>query len=342
MNDLEIQGYEVKTDNSEDLNILLDKVNEGFDAYLFDFRLTANKGRLDAPSIAQAMRTKGKNYKESPIFLISDEGKLKEFNKDLSSQDLFDFAVSKTNFRKDIEKYSKRINSFISAYKEIKENKFQMNKILGLSSSEIEKLIDYRLLEITKNEKIKNDVFAYCRFLNITLIRGIGPLIGEEILSARLGVKKESNDWPTLLEILKDYRYKGILSDVYSRWWMQLVLDWWNKEFQGESLRRNNSLERVTLLKNKFNLDLQPIDPIEYAVSSNFWTICKDSKNALDPIDGYIINSRVIEPWHELEYLSLKSALEHTKSRDFLSPNDKAEIRKIEKDLRIKKKDGTL
>lgn len=118
--DLERQGYIVEVNDSDDFDSLFDTINKKkFDAYIFDFRLTANKGRLDAPAIAQSLRTKGNNYKSAPIILISNEDRLKEFDKDLTSQDLFDFAVSKKQFRDDMDKYVNRINSFIIAYKTI-------------------------------------------------------------------------------------------------------------------------------------------------------------------------------------------------------------------------------
>jgi hypothetical protein len=119
--DLKRLEYDVTSNNADSFDELFDLIIQDFDAYIFDFRLTANKGRLDAPAIAQAMRTKGANYKVAPIFLISYEDNLKEFDKDLTSQDLFDFAVSKTDFRGNLPKYLSRINSFIIAYKKISD-----------------------------------------------------------------------------------------------------------------------------------------------------------------------------------------------------------------------------
>jgi CheY-like chemotaxis protein len=171
---LKRQRYNVTTNDADNFEELLNVLNQDFDAYVLDFRLTANKGRLDAPAIAQAIRTQGNNHKDTPIILISNEDKLKEFDKDLTSQNLFDFTISKTIFRDKIEKYSKRINSFIEAYRTIKNANGQLNAILGITSEEIDAFIDYRLLEKINSEKIKDDIYANCRFINISLIRGIG------------------------------------------------------------------------------------------------------------------------------------------------------------------------
>lgn len=329
--DLERQGYEVVSNDADNFDDLLNVINSEIDVYVFDFRLTAHKGRLDAPAIAQAMRTKGINYKEKPIILISNEDKLKEFDKDLTSQDLFDFAVSKGNFRANTSKYSKRIDSFIESYRIIKDTNFDLKKILKISELESSLLIDYRLIEKLQSDKIINDVYSYCRCINTSLIRSIGPLIGEDVLSSRLGVSKKSKDWAELLKLLEVYKYKGILSDVYPRWWMEDILNWWNSLFDGKSLRRINSKERVSLLKSYTDFDLTPIEPVKNSNSTYFWTICIETKEALDPSEGFVVNKKEILPWQELEYLSLNSALEQSSYRKYLSPIDRNRIREIEK-----------
>lgn len=330
--DLERQGYIVEVNDSDNFDNLFDVINsKEFDAYIFDFRLTANKGRLDAPAIAQALRTKGNNYKSAPIILISNEDKLKEFDKDLTSQDLFDFTVSKKQFRDQINKYANRINSFIAAYKTISKYHYCLNEILGISKEEKNIFIDYRIEEKSKLDIFKNDPYAYCRFINISLIRGIGPLIGPEVLAARLGVKPDSRDWEKLLDILEKFRYKGILSSAYKRWWMVGILEWWKDIANNISLRRTPANERVKIISNKYNLKLDNAILPKFASSENLWTICMETKLGIDPCEGYIINKKEYAPWQEMEYISLYAALEQSKYRIFLSPSDKLEILDIEK-----------
>lgn len=329
--DLKNLGYDVKSNDADKFDELIDAINDDFDAYILDYRLTANKGKLDAPAIAQTMRTKGNSYKAVPIFLISYEDNLREFDKDLTSQDLFDFAVSKKEFRNKLSKYSERINAFILAYNCISESCFDLTKVLAKSSDEIDKLIDYRLIEKLGSDKIKDDTYAYCRFINISLIRSAGPLIGIDILSARLGVSKESKDWEKLLDLLEKFKYHGILSNVYNRWWMEEISNWWSELTEGKSLRRLNSKERVEILYSALNLNLSPIEPITYSKSTNFWTICSETNQALDPSEGYIIDKKELAPWQEMEYLSLYAALEQSQLRKYLSPIDREEIRNIEK-----------
>lgn len=330
--DLERQGYIVEVNDSDSFDNLFDVINsKEFDAYIFDFRLTANKGRLDAPAIAQSLRTKGNNYKSAPIILISNEDKLKEFDKDLTSQDLFDFAVSKRQFRDHIEKYTNRINSFISAYKTITKCQYSLDEVLGISKKEKNSFIDYRIEEKSKLDIFRNDPYAYCRFINISLIRGIGPLIGPDILAARLGVKSNTEDWNKLLSILDKFRYKGILSTAYKRWWMAGILEWWKDISDNISLRRTTVCERVKIINDKFKLKLEVATSPQFSTSKNLWTICMETKLGLDPNEGYIINKKEYAPWQEMEYISLYAALEQSKYRAFLSPSDKLEILDIEK-----------
>lgn len=329
--DLVRLGYEVISNDADSFDSLMDVISTHFDAYIFDYRLTSNKGRLDAPAYAQSMRS-NKKRDCAPIFLISNEDNLKEFDKDLTSQDLFDFAVSKEEFRKNLDKYALRIESFIKAYRCIIHSNFQLDKILAKTIEEIRTLIDYRLVDKLYSEKIGNDVYSFCHCINTSLIRCIGPLVGEDILSARLGVDKNSNDWQQLVALLEKFKYHGILANVYPRWWMEEILIWWSNLAESQPLRRLSSKERVEILSKKLNLDLLPITPVKHSRSTCFWTICSETKNALDPSEGYIINKKELAPWQEMEYLSLNAALEQSDYRKYLSPTDKAEIRKFEED----------
>ena len=78
-NDLERCGLEVAVNNADDFdNTLSDIVDNEYDAFVMDFRLTANTGRVDAPTFASTIRTNGRNHKKCPIILISSEENLPE------------------------------------------------------------------------------------------------------------------------------------------------------------------------------------------------------------------------------------------------------------------------
>ena len=324
--DLQRQGYLVELHNTDDFISLFETINKEFDAYLLDFRLTVHKGLLDAPAIASSIRTDGIHHKDTPIVLISNERNLPVLDKDLTSQDLFDFAVSKEKFRADLRKYSNRINSFINAYRCIKESHFKLNLILGLTDTECAELIDSRIVSKLEDDKIRDNVYAYCRFINTAFIRSIGPLIGVDVLAARLGVDPKSTDWEKLLEELNKYKYRGILADSYDRWWMDMILKWWSTISQGVSLRRTSASDRVNILRSHFGFNLKSLN---HSSNTNFWTICMITKMPLDPIEGYIIKKKDISEWQEMEYISLVGALENPDYQKFLSQIDRREIRKL-------------
>ena len=91
---------------------------------------------------------------------------------------------------------------------------------------------------------------------------------------------------------------------------MDKIDKWWTETISSDfSLRSLDSEERVKLLKAKLGLKrLTPLTKTKHAISSNFWTICKDSRRPLDPFDGIELLKDYL-PWQEKEYLSMESAL---------------------------------
>ena len=333
--DLQNLGFDVlRYKPTSNLQDFLDKVDVDTNASVLDYRLTegegVNRACFDAPTLAQTLRTKHKNDAEGfPLVLMSNEKiKVEEFDKDLTSQDLFDFVLTKEDFLNDMASFSQKLNSFIGAYKTVKENKFDLEKILGISPDSDK--LHSRL--ISKKEEIGRNVFKLSCFIYYDIVRPIGLLIGEDVLSARLGVDKKSSDWGKLKEQLRACIYKGVFSDYLIRWWMNDINKWWDDSISETSLRRLNANERVELLKEKLSLnELIALKPSQYSESSNFWTICKESKIALDPFDGVEL-LRDYEPWQEKEYISIDSALINMDDYKLIvSEVDKKAIREIVK-----------
>lgn len=329
--DLQNLGYEVKLYNpTSNLNDFFKEIDVDTNASVLDYRLTqgVNNACFDAPTLAQTLRTRHKEDSEGfPLVLMSNESiKVAEFDKDLTSQDLFDFVLTKEEFSNDMASFSRKLNSFISTYKTVKENNFDLEKILGISPDSDK--LHSRL--ISKKEEIGRNLFKLSCFIYYDIVRPIGLLIGEDVLSARLGVDKTSPDWGTLKEQLNVCIYKGVFSDYHTRWWISDINKWWHDSISETSLRRLNADERVDLLKEKLGLDeLIVLKPSQHSESSNFWTICKESKIALDPFDGIELLVDY-EPWQDKEYISIDSAL--TKMDDYkliVSEVDKKAIREI-------------
>lgn len=326
--DLKRFGFDVTVNNADNFDIALSDMKNETDAYLMDFRLTANRGKVDAPTFASTLRTFGDNHRSKPIVLISTEENLPAFENDFTSQDLFDFVVGKKAFRENIEKYSNRIVSLIESYKLIESESYDINKVLSIENHNI---ADYRLIEKLNTAKDKEDTYAFCRIIYYTLIRSIGMLVGKDVLAARLGIDKSSEDFELFLKTVSDCKYAGILSSSYERWWFHKVIEFWNGISGNRSLRRTSANERVAIINQALDLNLVPAAPLKHATSSNFWTICAVTNEPLDPNEGYVYSKKELEVWQEQEYISLYAALEYPEHKIYLSPIDKNEIFELSK-----------
>jgi hypothetical protein len=88
----------------------------------------------------------------------------------------------------------------------------------------------------------------------IRLLLYPGLLIGEELLSFRLGIEPTaSSDWRRILEALEPARYRGAGSDAFPRWWARGVSSWW-PELAPEAppLAGTNISERIEVLSQRF------------------------------------------------------------------------------------------
>ncbi len=329
--DLEDLGYDVKLyDPTSNLNDLFTEIEADTSAVILDYRLTkgAYNACFDAPTIAQTLRTKHKDdNKGIPLILMSNEKiKVSEFDKDFTSQDLFDFVLTKEDFTRGMTDFKHKLNSFIVAYEKIKTEN-SLIKLLGLEEDEI--VLHSRF--ISTFDKAGNNQLKISSLIYDDLISAIGLTIGEDVLSARLGVSKESEDWPKLLDYLINASYKGIFSEIKGRWWMEKINLWWKEEISAEdSLRKLNAVERVNLVKSKLKFEnLIPLSKTKNSISNNFWTICKYSKEPIDPFDGVELLKEYL-PWQEKEYLSIDSALLNKEEyKSLISSIDKKAIREL-------------
>lgn len=331
-------GFEVVTyDPSSDMSLLLKQVDENTKALVLDYRLTAGEKQacFDAPTVAQTFRSKFSHDTQAqfeiPIILMSNESVITDYYNDFTSQDLFDFTLTKKEFINNKERFGNKLIAFIEGYAKIREVEFNISKALGLENGEEQIL--HNSLEI-KTTRFNKHAFEYSQLIFEQIIRSIGPLIGPDLLSARLGVSKSSKNWEELLNELEDSAYKGILSKVYPRWWMSKVNSWWLEKITKEPLRRLDAEHRTQLISEKLKLNLTPLKPTKLSQSSTFWTICKYSHEAIDPFDGVELLKRDLLIWQEKEYLSIDSALTRIEAyKDYISEIDKKALRELSEKL---------
>jgi len=291
------------------------------DLLLLDFRLSEKLAIYDAPSIAQAIRTQHNtiNNRDIPIFLISSEDNISAYYKDYTSQDLFDFAISKDHLLGNVEKYTKRMKSIINGYTLISEfnTNIEKNLVQLLSAPEdVSIKLNVRIQELLNTDKFTKNTFLASDFLINHIVKPSGILIGEEILAARLGININSGSWDALKILLENYRYKGIYSDTYDRWWSAGIELWWKSiSPQNPSLKRLKANQRVTIIKDALLLnELEIAKKSDLSNSEYFWTICAKKLTPLDPIDGFEDNNTV-EPWEDKKYYSITGVSELPSSK---------------------------
>jgi len=309
----EDEELKVEYHDPQDFEKSINKVKtSGTDLLLLDFRLSDKKGVIyDAPTLAQTIRTVHANDPiDLPIVLISSEEKISEFYKDYTSLDLFDMAISKMALSEQSEKYHIRIKSVIKAYsalRVVKGNSQPLLPVLNIPDLLNDKF-DLRIKDLLDSSKYKNNIFMASDFILNQIVRPSGILIGEDILAARLGVSLESGDWNTLKSILDEFKYSGLYSDAYERWWFIGVENWWKSiSPENSSLKRLRASEKVSILKAIFELpNLQEATKDKYSKSDYFWTICNKYHSPLDPIDGFEKNSSQ-EPWQDKSYFSIEA-----------------------------------
>lgn len=333
--DFESIGFEVVTHKpTNDFKEIESKVRNGINALILDYKLTEGKGEqacFDAPTVAQFVRTLHvKDTLDIPIVLMSNQTiYTNNYKKDFTSQDLFDFTITKQDFNRDKIEFGKKLISFIEAYSKIKSDK---NLLLSLGLKKEEKIHSRIALA---SGKVQKNIYKVSSLIYEDIISSIGITIGEEVLAARLGIAINSDDWKEVLKSLEESRYKGVFSDFKKRWWMDKVNVWWTEIITDKTpIRRLNADERVDLIKKKLKLkELKVANKTEYSNSNNFWTICKYSKEPLDPFDGVELLKDYL-PWQEKEYLSIDSALLNKEEyKNQISNIDKKAIRDLAKKL---------
>ena len=326
---MEEEGIEVVHVNPKDMAFektleIID--NHKADLLLMDFRLNAGLSRFNAPPFAQFYRSQTIGGFESiPIVIISSEENIRDYYGDYTSFDLFDLAVDKGTFLSKKEKYCNLLKELIDAYKFLNKEMKERGEIeltIFNIPSELEFRIDRRFMDIFLLDKYQTNACMMTGLILSSLVKPVGMLIGEDILAARLGIKKTSPQWPNLLKHLKKFKYSGLYGKTYNRWWAQGIEIWWEQNFPGSlSLRRLSADDRCRLINEKYSLNLVSPDHKELSLGRKYWTICCGDSSPLDSTDGYeIVKDFTQSPWVEPSFYSF----------DYLVNNaDKAMLSKL-------------
>jgi hypothetical protein len=311
---IEQQGFEVThvlpQKSFEETLTQIQQINA--DLLLMDFRLHAGTAQFNAPPFAQFFRSQVIERGVSlPIVVISSEDNIRDYYRDYTSLDLFDFAINKETFLNKTKKYCSLFNELINGYQSLKNNQAIQGKKIGPEilniPEELQLRIDSRLLDTLSMHKYQTDPFMMSGLLLSSFVKPVGILIGPDVLSARLGISKESPDWDNLLNQIDEFKYSGIYSKTYDRWWAHGIEIWWKLNFPSAStLRRLTASERCKLISEKYGLNqLIGLEKQPSSNSNRLWTICSGNSKPLDPVDGYEIAKDINNsPWLDSQYYS--------------------------------------
>jgi hypothetical protein len=340
-------------DKSEKLKIIpiqlvsweddLQKIKDIFadaDGIILDWRLSEpndnSKITYSAESLAQHIRfliTDKQLKRDIPIVIFSANSDFKEsYRRDGTGHDLFLRVYSKDDFSQNSEGLIEDLLSLGQAFKDVQKNTNLKVEDLLCPPSPIN--FDSRLKsEISEliEKKIPHNLIKF--ILDEVVLRP-GVLIGEEILAARLGIDiSGSPDWTDLVSktLTPSIGYAGVLSTGWNRWWADGLIAWWKAEINDRHPQYFNAVERVKMLQEKTNYkSLTPAKKLPFCLSDEFWVICENTRNPIDISDGLLIQTEVLRPWQDEQYVSLYSILEGYKSFK-LNPLEKERFEHLKK-----------
>ncbi len=303
---LEVKHEQPNTWNEQVNTLIGEQYLNQYDGLLLDLKLEFSKGEENnvkyyGSDLAQTIRTavKAGQIKDLPILLCSTDDKLRGFF-DRTSIDLFDKRYNK---HKELSLPNTILEfvSFAEAYQLLNAG-VPLKDLLGAS--------DYLETDLVAIQSTYN-TFATSHekaiFLFYQIIQKTGLLIDEDLLAIRLGVDKEkSADWPVLLEQLsKLFKYNGVLSTAFDRWWQKDLLFWWKEQFK-KGIKITSAKDRTEQLKTFFKLkELTPLELPEHHKYNTFWYKCKLSNYPLESADGLRTLEQPKYVWHEPSYISM-------------------------------------
>lgn len=319
---------------------------DNFEGLLLDWGLnrentSGEKADFNVEALTQQIRRlsveNDKLKKDFPIILCSAQFNFsKIYNKLLSSHDLFDAIYEKDFFHENHQFVENEMIGLADAYRFISKSLEHPDPIIAikklLNVHDIGK-IDYRFLDyLLQFLTEKKPIHEIVRFILTKLINPAGPLIGRELLSSRLGVqllnvRNESVD--KLLSELDAYLYKGVFSQYKERWWMELILEWWDTNFE-IPLGSLSGEERAQFLNNKLGISLQPLSKTNPTDSTYFWTVCKSTHNPISISDGILASMPLDKSvWEDDEYFSIGASLEQDASK--IHPLERERVEMLKK-----------
>jgi len=307
-----------------------------YDGILLDLQLKfpADKVKYDAPALAQQLRnlSKENEFNNLPILLCTTDDNFKKIFDKNTNDDLFDLVYIKGKWGDNVHR---QFISFSKAYKRINKTT-NIKDLLKINNEELVNIIEEKIFT-------EKTVHSIASFILNQLIKTTGLLIDEDLLAIRLGVdKNNSSDWSKLLIEFEKFKYKGIFSDAWERWWIGDVMRWWREITDNNSLLTMNADEKMKIIKDKFSLtNILSIELPKKHSDKAFWYKCILSGTPLSIYDGFSIKGQDTKlDWQDRDYISnyhiwtVKKSSEEKEILEKVSFSDIERIKKIFKQKR--------
>ena len=276
------------------------------DGCLLDLRLNGsgrNRQVFSATTLAQFLRsyTVESEIDAKPIVLCSTDFDTAHYVNDFTSQDLFDYTFDKSETI-DIKKISEILANLSEGYKVLNS---YTDATWHSALNRFDGAFDY--MPFSQILVTKKNVNQFTKFLLSQVMPFSGILINEDVLAARLGIDKEkSKAWNDVVKIFNSAEYKGVFSGLERYFWSDLFEERFRTLTKKNGLASLRAIDRVRCLQECVGfLEIVPAQPLEYAESSMFWTICEATRKPLDALEGYILKEKEpLAPWQEPHYVS--------------------------------------
>ncbi|WP_298938919.1 hypothetical protein [uncultured Dysgonomonas sp.] len=260
----------------------------------------------DAPALAQQLRNLAKEGKleDWPIILCTTDDLFLQMYDKSTNDDLFDRIFYKENWSPSVCKRDLlEFESLAIGYDRIKAAIRDNLGIAGLLNSDSKAIIT----QVADKLPEAKTVHSIAAFLLKQLVIKPGLLIDEDILAIRLGVDAQKSDWEALKATFDSFRYKGVFSDGWSRWWIGDIMKWWRQISEGGSLRNSKAEDKVKLLQQVTKItNITPIAIPDHHSQSSFWYKCNITKTPLNSDDGILIKGQDKNfDWQDKEYISM-------------------------------------
>lgn len=278
------------------------------------------------PGMAQDLRVKQRSGKinEFPVVRFAGAEPIKNnILGDPSSDDLFDAKIPKERVYADLEDVCNQLNGVESVYQALAPGKgaeqYSIASLVELDQQAWEKY-GHPVFEQRLMGSLKHSIHVAAGIFLKTLIIPAGLLIDDSLLAIRLGIdpEKSSADFDAIKKILP-FRYTGVASDNFSRWWARALDEWWFSTVDSKTPPSALPADaRVELLKARLGLNhLAALQMPSESAGSRPWRQCAfhleqepPKSFPIDPsesvrLTGYTDTS----PWLDPLYAALGIAL---------------------------------